>query len=93
MNMTQHAIARSQQRAIPPLIIDWLCKYGTRIKGMNGTTICVFDKPSRRLLASEVGQTVVRRLADWLDAYLVLSGESVITVGHRYRPLRHRRED
>lgn len=93
MNMTQHARQRVQQRAIPPLIIDWLCRYGTRIRGMNGTTICVFDRSSRRLLASEVGQTVVRRLSDWMDAYLVLSGESVITVGHRYRPLKHRREN
>jgi hypothetical protein len=87
MNMTRHAQVRSQQRAIPPLIIDWLCKYGRRLTGMNGTTVCFFDRESRRCLAAEVGQIVVRRLADMLDAYVVLSGDSIVTVGHRYKPL------
>ena len=90
MNMTKHAQARLQQRAIPPLIVDWLCKYGCRFQGFNGTTVCFFDKQSRRYLASEVGHVVVRRLADMMDAYLVLSGDSIVTVGHRYRPGRHR---
>ena len=86
MNMTRHAQMRLQQRAIPPLIIDWLCKYGRRFQGMNGTTVCFFDKDSRRSLASEVGHVVVRRLSDMMDAYLVLSGDCIITVGHRYKP-------
>lgn len=90
MNMTKHAQARLQQGAIPPLIVDWLCKYGCRFHGFNGTTVCFFDKQSRRYLASEVGHVVVRRLADMMDAYLVLSGDSIVTVGHRYRPTRHR---
>ena len=90
MNMTRHAQARLQQRAIPPLIIDWLCRYGSRLKGVNGTTVCFFDKQSRRYLAAEVGQVVVRRLADMMDAYLVLSGDCIVTVGHRYKPLKHK---
>ncbi len=88
MNMTKHARARSQQRAIPPLIIEWLCKYGCRLKGMNGTTVCFFDRESRRCLASEVGHVVVRRLSDMMDAYLVLSGDSIVTIGHRYKPFK-----
>ena len=88
MNMTRHAKARLQQRAIPPLIIDWLYRYGSRFTGVNGTTVCFFDKQSRRYLASEVGHVVVRRLADMMDAYLVLSNDCIITVGHRYKPLR-----
>ena len=87
MNMTKHALIRSQQRAIPPLIIDWLCKYGCRLTGMNGTTVCFFDRESRRYLASEVGQVVVRRLSDMMDAYVVLSNDCIVTVGHRYKPL------
>jgi hypothetical protein len=54
---------------------------------MNGTTICFFDLESRRSLAAEVGQVIVRRLADMMDAYVVLSGDSVVSVGHRYKPL------
>ena len=87
MNMTRHVTTRSRQRTIPPLIIDWLCKYGCRLQGMNGTTVCFFDRESRRSLAAEVGQVIVRRLADMMDAYVVLSGDSIVTVGHRYKPL------
>ena len=90
MNMTRHAQTRLQQRAIPPLIIQWLCRYGCRLQGMNGTTVCFFDRESRRSLASEVGHVVVRRLSDMMDAYLVLSGNSIVTVGHRYKPLRRK---
>jgi len=90
MNMTRHAQARSRQRAIPPLIIDWLCKYGSRLQGMNGTTICFFDRESRRSLASEVGQVIVRRLSDMMDTYVVLSGDTIVTVGHRYKRLGHK---
>jgi len=87
MNMTKHARTRARQRAIPPLIIDWLCRYGCRLQGMNGTTVCFFDRESRRSLASEFGQVIVRRLSDMMDAYVVFSGDSIITVGHRYKPL------
>lgn len=90
MKLTKHARTRLQQRAIPPLIIEWLCKYGCRLKGMNGTTVCFFDRESRRSLAAEVGQVVVRRLADLMDTYLVMSGDSIVTIGHRYKPLRHK---
>ena len=90
MNMTKHAQTRSQQRAIPPLIIEWLCKYGCRLKGMNGTTVCFFDRESRRCLASEVGHIVVRRLSDMMDTYLVLSGNSIVTIGHRYKPFKNK---
>jgi hypothetical protein len=90
MNMTKHAQTRLQQRAIQPLIIEWLCKYGCRQQGMNGTTICFFDRKSRRNLTSEVGHVVVRRLSDMLDTYLVLSANSIVTVGQRYKPLKHK---
>ena len=90
MNMTKHAQTRLQQRAIPPLIIEWLCKYGCRLNGMNGTTVCFFDRESRRCLASEVGHVVVRRLSDMMDTYLVLSGNSIVTIGHRYKPFKNK---
>ena len=88
--MTKHAQMRQQQRAIPPLIIEWLCKYGCRYQGINGTTVCFFDRESRRCLASEVGHVVVRRLSDMMDAYLVMSGDSIVTLGHRYKPFKHK---
>lgn len=90
MNMSKHALKRSQQSTIPPLIIEWLCKYGHRLHGMNGTTVCFFDRESRRCLSSEVGHVIVRRLSDMMDTYLVLSGDNIVNIGHRYKPLKHK---
>jgi hypothetical protein len=87
MNKAKHTKTGSRKHSIPPLIIDWLRKYGCRLQGINGTTICFFDRESRRSLAAEVGQVIVRRLTDMLDAYVVLSGDSIVSVGHRYKPL------
>jgi len=40
--MTNHAIERSQQRCIPPLIIHWLCKYSVRTIFMGSVVLLVF---------------------------------------------------
>ena len=75
------------KRAIPPIIINWLRKFGCRITGMNGTTVIYFDKQSKRTMCSEVGHIVVRRLDDMMDAYVVMSNDRIIAVGHRFKPL------
>lgn len=90
MNTTCNVIDKQRQRAIPPLIIDWLCKFGCRITGMNGTTVIYFDKDSKRSLCSEAGDVVVRRLDDMMDAYLVMIEDKIIAVGHRFKPLKRR---
>lgn len=86
--MTSHALERSQQRCIPPLIIHWLCQYGSRKRRNNGTIVCYFDKKSTRLIASDVGHIVIRRLSGLLNAYLVIAGNQIITVGHRYKRIK-----
>jgi len=86
--MTNHAMQRSQQRCIPPLIIHWLCQYGSRRRSSNGTIICYFDKKSVRLIASDAGNIIVRRLSGLMDAYLVITGKEIITVGHRYKRIK-----
>ena len=92
MPINTHAETQSRRPSrpatVPPLIIDWLCKHGSRIHGLNGTTICFFDGNSRRSLSAEVGCVIVRRLADLMDAYLILSGDNVVGVGRNYKPLR-----
>jgi len=90
MSMTHQDKINLKQRAIPPLIINWLRHFGCRITGMNGTTVIYFDKESKRTLCSEVGHTVIRRLDDMMDAYLVMSKDRVIAVGHRFI---HQRND
>ncbi len=87
--MTNHALERSQQRCIPPLIIHWLCQYGSRKRSNNGTILCYFDKKSVHLLTSDVGQIVVRRLSSLMNTYLVITGNQIITVGHRFNRIKN----
>lgn len=74
-----------KQSVIPPLVIDWLQQFGFRIMGMNGTTVIYFDEDSRRVLRSKMGADVNRRLSDMMDAYLVMTDERIIAVGHRFK--------
>ncbi len=87
--MTKHALERAQQRCIPPLIIHWLCQYGSRKRNNNGSIICYFDRKSVHLVASDVGQIVIRRLSGLMNAYLVIAGDQILTVGHRYKRIRN----
>ena len=89
LHISSHAIKRSQQRCIPPLIIQWLYQYGTRRPYRNGTMLCYFDRRSIRLISSDVGSIVIRRLSGLMDAYLVIAGNQVITVGHRYKRIKN----
>jgi len=87
--MTNHALERSQQRCIPPLIIHWLCQYGSRRRSRNGTILCYFDKKSLRLISSDVGSVIIRRLSSLMNAYLVIAGDNILTVGHRYKRIKN----
>jgi hypothetical protein len=87
--MTKHASVRQQQRGIPPLITEWLTSYGSTQHDHHGAEVLFFNKQSRKLLAKEVGNDVVRRLSNYLDTYAVISGDgTVITVGHRLTRIR-----
>lgn len=84
--MTCHAALRSQQRAIPQLIIDWLMDYGAVAVDQRGAEIFYFDHAARRRLSKAVGERAVSLLGRLLDAYVVFSERgTVITVGHRYK--------
>jgi hypothetical protein len=84
--MTGHAAKRLQQRGLPPLVLDWLTAYGQEHHDGHGATILYFNKPARRRLERAVGRLPLRRMADWLNAYAVISTDgALITAGHRYR--------
>ncbi len=88
---SRHAEVRSRQRGIPPLILDWLVRYGNREHDGHGAEVHFFDRAARRRLGQVAGDAALGRLGDLLDAYAVVSADgAVVTVGHRYRRIRRR---
>lgn len=87
MKFTDHAATRSQQRGIPPLMVDLLLKFGYREHDHTGAEVCFFDRRSKKRLESYVG-SLAGKLSEHLDSYIVVAGDSVITVGHRYKKIK-----
>jgi len=83
MNMTHHAVTRSQQRAIPPLLIDLLLQFGKSESAGSGFAKIFFDKQARKRVAAYAGP-LAQSLNAHLDLYAVVGeNNQVITVGHR----------
>lgn len=89
---SRHAAIRAQQRAVPPLIEDWLTRYGAKQHDGHGGVIRYFSKKSVRKLEQAFGAAVVRALSRYLDRYRVESAVdgTTITVGHRIARVRRR---
>ena len=82
--LTKHATARTQQRAVPPLVSDLLVDYGSSMRHA-GADVYFFDKQSlgrlKRALGGSRGLDVIAR---WLNTYVVVGdGGEVITVARR----------
>ena len=87
--MSRHAAVRAQQRAIPPIVVDWVVAYGRAIRHKGADTYYL-DRKVRKKLKCEIGSIAFRRMEDLLDVYVVVSDDyTVITVGWRYKRLRH----
>ncbi len=88
MQTTRHADVRSQQRRIPPFVIDLLLQFGAREAAGEGAEKLFFDKRARQRLQSYVG-SVAPLLEPHLNVYAVVSpSDAVITVGHRLDRIR-----
>jgi hypothetical protein len=84
LNYSEHARARIQQRAIPPLVVDLLIQFGSPYR-CGGAERLMFDKRAlkrlRHHLGGERGLKVFER---WLNVYAVLSDNgSVATTAHK----------
>lgn len=86
-HMSNHAMVRGQQRAIPPMLVDLLIQFGHSESVGDGVTKVFFDKEGRRRLAAYAGP-LAKLLNDHLDLYAVVGGDKVITVGHRLERMR-----
>ncbi len=83
MQLSRHANERSQQRAIPEMMIDLLLQFGSSESAGSGVSKVFFDKTSRRRVKAYAG-SLAGLLDEHLDVYAVVSSEmKVITVGHR----------
>lgn len=85
---TQHASIRSQQRGIPPLVLDLLLQFGCHEPAGGGASKVFFDKQGRRKVQAYAG-SLAPLLNEHLDFYAVVSSnDQVITVGHRLERIR-----
>ena len=83
MQLTKHAQTRSQQRAIPQMLIDLLLEFDSSERSGSGVSKVFFDKASRRKVKAYAGP-LARILDDHLDIYAVVTDDlTVITTGHR----------
>lgn len=83
--LSVHASARAKQRAVPPLIQEWLFRYGAEMHDNRGCIVRYFDKAAKRRLERAVGREPVRRMKDKLSSYLVEGDGRVVTTGYRHR--------
>lgn len=83
MHLTKHAQTRTQQRAIPPMLIDLLLQFGSSERSGTGVSKVFFDKVSRRKVRAYAG-SLAGLLDEHLDVYAVVTDDmTVITAGHR----------
>ncbi len=88
MYLSKHAIDRTQQRGIAPMVIDLLLEFGTRELDGKGAEICYFDRRAKKRLESYAG-TLLGKISEALDAYAIVAGEKVVTVGIRLKRINH----
>ena len=88
MYLSKHAKDRTQQRGIAPMVIDLLLEFGTREHDGKGAEICYFDRRAKKRLESNAG-TLLGKIGEALDAYAIVAGEKVVTVGIRLKRINH----
>ena len=88
LSFTKHAQARSQQRQIPPKVVEWLLQYGA-VSHFDGTELLHFDKKAKHRLCKDLGRSVVQRLGKLLQTYIVVKDGTVITAGYRFKRVKN----
>lgn len=88
-SLTRHAVARSQQRAVPPLVMSLLLEYGS-IMRHEGAEVVYLDKRAKRRLREAVGGNRSLAIVErWLNTYIVTGEDGcVVTVARRTKRLR-----
>jgi hypothetical protein len=88
--LSNHAKKRMQQRAIPPLALDLLYRFG-REHRQCGSTVLFFDKNSRKNVKKAL-EDVINRFDKLSDVYLVEADDysTTVTVGHHLKRFKNK---
>lgn len=83
MSYTHHAAERMQQRSIPPIIVEFLERFGSSMRS-GGADRLFFDKAAcRRLRAHLGGERGLKPISKWLNAYIVISDDGQLITAAR----------
>jgi hypothetical protein len=84
MALSHHASQRMQQRAIPPIVVDLLDRFGSTQRS-NGAETVFFDKAARKRLEQYVGGRRSMRHLEALLGFKMVVGDNgrIVTVAHR----------
>ena len=88
MHNTIHSVIRSQQRGVPPIIIDLLIQFGVREQDAKGAEVLYFNNKSKKKVETYVGG-LFGKLNEHMDAYAVIASGKLVTVGSRYKRINH----
>lgn len=88
MELSHHARTRTQQRAIPPMLIDLLTQFGSTEPAGDGASKVFFDKTARRRVKAYAGP-LAGLLDEHLDVHAVVARDGrVITAAHRTKRIK-----
>ena len=80
MNYTGHGAARCRQRGIQREVVDVLLDYGQQGRH-RGAEVIYMNRKSRLQARRDLGERMFARIAERLDAYLVVSDDGAIITG------------
>ena len=87
--MTRHARERLQQRAIPPMMVELLERFGSPVRCGKAERL-IFDKAATRRLRHYLGgERGLRAVDRWLNVSIIIGdGGRVISTMHQDRRVR-----
>lgn len=86
---THHARMRCQQRGVPPLVVEFLHRFGSSSR-CGGAERLFFDKSAKQRLKAYLGGDRSMRCIDrWLNVYVVVGDDGYLrTVGRKTKRFR-----
>ena len=87
---SRHSKRRAQQRCLPPIVHQWLDRYGEETHDGHGAIIITFTHRSTRAMERDFGRHFVRQNRKFLRVYRVERNTdgTIVTAGWRTKRLR-----